>query len=123
MTEFYGKLEKVVIWQICFFLKNMLTFLAVRADAAIKDNIIKSGNILNSLSQYVATFFLCFFQSRGLSKKLSGLESKNLGKRYLWKKCCLLMLSATLFCNIQAPKVKSQQKVFSTMSAAMPRRQ
>ena len=30
------------------------------------------------------------------------------------------MLSATLFCNIQAPKVKSQQKVFSTMSAAMP---
>ena len=68
MTEFFGKLERVVIWQICFFLKNMLTFLAVRADAAIKDNIIKSGNILNSLSQYVATFFLCFFQSRGLSK-------------------------------------------------------
>ena len=66
MTEFYGKLEKVVIWQICFFLKNMLTFLAVRADAAIKDNIIKSGNILNSLSQYVATFFFVF-QSRGLS--------------------------------------------------------
>ena len=67
MTEFYGKLEKVVIWQICFFLKNMLTFLAVRADAAIKDNIIKSGNILNSLSQYVATFFFVF-QSRGLRK-------------------------------------------------------
>ena len=122
MTEFFGKLEKVVIWQICFFLKNMLTFFTVCADAAIKDNIIKSGNILNSLSQYVATFFLCF-QSRGLSKKLSGLESKKLGKRYLWKKCCLLMLSATLFCNIQAAQVKSQKKVFSTMSATMPRSQ
>ena len=68
MTEFFGKLEKVVIWQICFFLKNMLTFLAVRADAAIKDNIIKSGNILNSLSQYVATFFSLFSKQRPFEK-------------------------------------------------------
>ena len=58
-------------------------------------------------------FFSLFFSKQRPFEKLSGLESKNLGKRYLWKKCCLLMLSATLFCNIQAPKVKSQQKVFS----------